>query len=85
MLWGAVYALAIGVNYGAFSITFAASLAGLGWREDLLRKGIRVRAVDFYRVNFPLIAVAMTVSCSVLLAEVYVSRSSSPFVGLERR
>lgn len=75
----------IGVNYEAFSIMFPASLAGLGWTQHLLRKGIKVRSTDSIRNNLPVITVAMVVGCSVLLAEVYISRANSPFVGLERR
>ena len=32
---GAVYALALGSNFGAFTLTFSASLAGLLWRQIL--------------------------------------------------
>ncbi|KAK8041697.1 hypothetical protein PG993_006220 [Apiospora rasikravindrae] len=38
--WGAVYSMAVGVNYGAFSSAFSASLAGLLWRDILANKGI---------------------------------------------
>lgn len=71
-LWGTVYAMAIGVNYGAFSLSFAASLAGLGWRQDLKDKRINVRGLEFARVNLPLIIVCMVISCSVLVGEVYI-------------
>jgi Na+/H+ antiporter NhaD/arsenite permease-like protein len=69
----------IGVNYGAFSLAFAASLAGFGWREDLARKGIKVHTLEFARVNLPLITVTMAVSCAVLVGEVYIMRSDAPF------
>jgi len=71
--------MAIGVNYGAFSAAFSASLAGLLWRDILARKHIRVRRLDFARVNLPIIAIAMTVGCAVLAGEVYVIRDNSPY------
>ncbi|KAF8309014.1 hypothetical protein DL93DRAFT_1795316 [Clavulina sp. PMI_390] len=70
-----IYALALGVNYGAFSLTFNASLAGLLWRSILARKGIHVRAVDFARYNNPLIWCSMIVGCAVLAAQVYVVKA----------
>jgi len=77
--WGAVYAMAIGVNFGAFSTAFSASLAGLLWRDILARKHIRVRSLDFARVNLPIIAIAMAVGLAVLVGEVYVMRDNSPY------
>lgn len=72
--WGAIYAMALGVNYGAFSISFAASLAGISWREDLARKNIFVGRGEFAHVNLPMISVAMAVGCAVLVGEVYITR-----------
>ncbi|KAH1331359.1 hypothetical protein KXV74_003051 [Aspergillus fumigatus] len=60
--WATVYSMAIGVNYGAFSTAFSASLAGLLWRDILARKHIRVRSLDFARVNLPIIAISMAVA-----------------------
>ncbi|PWN22103.1 hypothetical protein BCV69DRAFT_246454 [Microstroma glucosiphilum] len=40
----AIYALALGSNVGALGGTFAASLAGLLWRESLRQGGIQLRA-----------------------------------------
>jgi Na+/H+ antiporter NhaD/arsenite permease-like protein len=57
--------MAIGVNYGAFSTAFSASLAGLLWRDILYKKHIRVLGVEFARVNLPIIAIAMAVGCTV--------------------
>jgi Na+/H+ antiporter NhaD/arsenite permease-like protein len=74
--WATVYAMAIGVNYGAFSIAFSASLAGLLWRDILARKHIHVGRLEFARVNLPIIAVAMIVGCAVLAGEVYIVRDS---------
>jgi Na+/H+ antiporter NhaD/arsenite permease-like protein len=71
--------MALGVNYGAFSTSFSASLAGLLWRDILFRKHIRVRSLDFARVNLPIIAIAMIVGCTVLVAEVYIIRTNKPY------
>ncbi|KAF2122911.1 hypothetical protein BDV96DRAFT_608729 [Lophiotrema nucula] len=78
--WATIYSLALGVNYGAFSAAFSASLAGLLWRDILGRKHIKVRSLDFARVNLPIIAIAMVVGCSVLLGEVYIVRNTEPYV-----
>ncbi|KAI1116515.1 hypothetical protein F5Y14DRAFT_67744 [Nemania sp. NC0429] len=72
--WATIYAMALGVNYGAFSIAFSASLAGLLWRDILSRKHIRVRGLEFARVNLPIISVAMTIGLAVLAGEVYIFR-----------
>lgn len=71
--------MALGVNYGAFSTSFSASLAGLLWRDILMRKHIRVRSLDFARVNLPIIAIAMVVGCLTLLGEVYIIRKNVPY------
>lgn len=81
--WATVYSMAIGVNYGAFSTAFSASLAGLLWRDILARKHIRVRSLDFARVNLPIIAATMVVGLSVLIGEVYIVRDQTPYVGGE--
>ncbi|EPT02440.1 hypothetical protein FOMPIDRAFT_1029292 [Fomitopsis schrenkii] len=70
--YGAVYALAVGSNFGAFTLTFSASLAGLLWRRILQQKGIHVRGLEFLSVNLPIVCVAMLVGCVVLVGEVYV-------------
>ena len=77
--WATVYGMALGVNYGAYSTAFSASLAGLLWRDILARKHIRVRRLDFARVNLPIIAIAMAVGCAVLVGEVYIIRDNSPY------
>jgi len=66
--------MALGVNYGAFSTAFSASLAGLLWRDILARKHIRVRSLDFARVNLPIIAVSMSIGCAILIGEIYIIR-----------
>jgi len=78
-MWGTIYAMALGVNYGAFSVAFSASLAGLLWRDILAKKHIPVRAIDFARINLPIIAMAMAIGCVVLIGEVYVVRNNSPY------
>ncbi|KAH8650161.1 hypothetical protein BX600DRAFT_419087 [Xylariales sp. PMI_506] len=77
--WAAVYGMALGVNYGAFSIAFSASLAGLLWRDILARKHIHVRPLDFARVNLPIIAISMTVGCAVLAGEIYIVKKDTPY------
>ncbi|KAI2614958.1 hypothetical protein GGR54DRAFT_312213 [Hypoxylon sp. NC1633] len=78
-LWATIYSMALGVNYGAFSTAFSASLAGLLWRDILARKHIRVRRLDFARVNLPIITIAMVVGCCILLGEVYIIRPDTPY------
>lgn len=75
--WATVYSMAIGVNYGAFSIAFSGSLAGLLWRDILKRKHIVIRGLEFARVNLPIIAISMTVGCVVLIGEVYIMYSAT--------
>lgn len=77
--WATVYGMALGVNYGAFSTAFSASLAGLLWRDILARKHIRVGRLEFARVNLPIIAMAMSVGCAVLVGEIYIVRDDSPY------
>ncbi|KAI1636810.1 hypothetical protein F4809DRAFT_607259 [Biscogniauxia mediterranea] len=77
--WGAVYSMALGANYGAFSAAFSASLAGLLWRDILARKHIHVRGLEFFRVNLPIIIFSMIIGCSVLVGEVYIMRDESPY------
>ncbi|CAE6533341.1 unnamed protein product [Rhizoctonia solani] len=75
---GAIYALAISSNYGAFSTVFSASLAGLLWRDILRQKGIIVKRSEFAKLNLALIFVSMLVGCSVLIAQIYVKPPSEP-------
>jgi Na+/H+ antiporter NhaD/arsenite permease-like protein len=71
--------MALGVNYGAFSTAFSASLAGLLWRDILGRKHIHVRRLDFARVNLPIITIAMVVGCVTLIIQIFVVRTNKPF------
>ena len=68
---GAIYALALGSNYGAFTLSFSASLAGLLWRDILRQKGIHVRQMQFLRTNMPIVLVALVIGCATLLGEIY--------------
>ncbi|KAG5921502.1 hypothetical protein E4U42_005838 [Claviceps africana] len=77
--WATVYSMAIGVNYGAFSTAFSASLAGLLWRDILSRKHIHVSGLEFARVNLPIIAISMVVGLVVLTGQVYITRSDRPY------
>lgn len=79
--WATVYSMAIGVNYGAFSTAFSASLAGLLWRDILARKNIRVGSREFAWVNLPIIFFTMIVGCAVLVGEVYIVRHETPYKG----
>jgi Na+/H+ antiporter NhaD/arsenite permease-like protein len=76
--WATVYTMALGVNYGAFSTAFSASLAGLLWRDILAKKHIHVKRRDFATVNLPIIAIAMTVGCVVLIGEMWIMRDDTP-------
>lgn len=67
--YGSIYALALGSNYGAFTLTFSASLAGLLWRDILRRKGIHVRRQQFAVLNAGIFAVASVVSGGVLIGQ----------------
>ncbi|KAI9061439.1 hypothetical protein FKP32DRAFT_1613079 [Trametes sanguinea] len=69
---GAIYALAVGSNFGAPTLTFSASLAGLLWRQILLQKGIQVRNSQFLMVNLPISFAAMLTASVVLVGQVYV-------------
>jgi hypothetical protein len=70
--------MALGVNYGAFSAAFSASLAGLLWRDILASKQIIVRRRDFATVNLPIIAISMTVGCVVLIGVMWITRGETP-------
>ncbi|KAK0671893.1 putative arsenite efflux transporter ArsB-like protein [Cercophora samala] len=77
--YATIYSMALGVNYGAFSTAISASLAGLLWRDILAKKHIHVSRLDFARVNLPIIAIAMSVGCAVLIGEIYIIRHDRPF------
>ena len=79
--WATIYSLTIGLNFGAFSTCFSASLAGLLWRDILKRKKIIVKELDFAKVNLSIIAFTMVVACTVLVGEVYITRKEAPYHG----
>ncbi|KAK2001503.1 arsenite efflux transporter [Colletotrichum falcatum] len=78
--WGAVYSMALGVNFGAFGSVFCASLAGLLWRDILASKGVIVRRIEFLYVNAPIIGIATAIGCTVLAGEIYIMRKDEPYV-----
>lgn len=71
ILLGAVYSVAMGSNIGAFSYTFAGSLAGLLWRGLLADKGVEVSQWKFARVNFLPLLMQITVASAIVLGELY--------------
>ncbi|CAF9932207.1 MAG: hypothetical protein GOMPHAMPRED_006516 [Gomphillus americanus] len=71
ILLAAIYAVAMGSNLGAFSYTFAGSLAGLLWKGLLADKGIHISQLKFAVVNvFPLL-VQTTIACAIIYGELY--------------
>ncbi|KAH0835302.1 hypothetical protein AYO21_01526 [Fonsecaea monophora] len=71
VLPAAIYSVAMGSNIGAFSYTFAGSLAGLLWRGLLAHKGVRVSQWKFARVNMLPLLMQIVVSSAIVLGEVY--------------
>ncbi|WWD15676.1 hypothetical protein CI109_100098 [Kwoniella shandongensis] len=71
-LYGAVFSLAVGSNFGAYSFVFSASLAGLLWRNILAQKGLFLTMRDFMRWNTIPMVVTMIVGCLVVAGEVCV-------------
>ncbi|KIY02572.1 uncharacterized protein Z520_01037 [Fonsecaea multimorphosa CBS 102226] len=71
VLPAAIYSVAMGSNIGAFSYTFAGSLAGLLWRGLLANKGVRVSQWKFARVNMVPLLMQIVVSSAIVLGEVY--------------
>ncbi len=74
VLLGAVYSVALGSNLGAFSFTFAGSLAGLLWR-GLLRDSkvgrVEVSQWRFAKVNALPLVVQTGVACAIIWGELY--------------
>ena len=67
----AVYATAMGSNLGAFSYTFAGSLAGLLWKGLLADKDIHVSQLKFAMVNMLPLLVQTTVACAIIYGQLY--------------
>ena len=70
--YASVYGLAIGSNYGAFTLTFSASLAGMLWRDILRQKGIHVRGWQFAGLNVGTFLVSSVASGAVLIGQTLV-------------
>ncbi|KAE8200379.1 hypothetical protein CF336_g727 [Tilletia laevis] len=66
----ALYSIALGSNIGALGGTFAASLAGLLWREGLRQGGIKVTTGQFALWCAVVIVPATAAGVGILLAEV---------------
>jgi Na+/H+ antiporter NhaD/arsenite permease-like protein len=71
ILPAAIYSVAMGSNIGAFSYTFAGSLAGLLWRGLLADKGVVVSQWRFATVNLGPLLMQIVVSSAIVLGEVY--------------
>ena len=74
VLLGAIYAVAMGSNLGAFSFTFAGSLAGLLWRgllRDSKTGSIEISQWRFARINFVPLIMQTAVACGIILGELY--------------
>jgi Na+/H+ antiporter NhaD/arsenite permease-like protein len=71
ILDAAVYSVAMGSNIGAFSYTFAGSLAGLLWRGLLADKGVVVSQWKFAKINALPLLMQIVVSGAIVLGEVY--------------
>ncbi|QDS74268.1 hypothetical protein FKW77_003260 [Venturia effusa] len=71
ILLGAIYAVALGSNLGAFSYTFAGSLAGLLWRDLLGDKGVKISQAQFALVNLVPLIMQTGVGCAIILGQLY--------------
>jgi Na+/H+ antiporter NhaD/arsenite permease-like protein len=71
ILLGAIYAVALGSNLGAFSYTFAGSLAGLLWRDLLGDKGVKISQTQFALVNLVPLIMQTGVGCAIILGQLY--------------
>lgn len=71
IMLGALYAVAMGSNIGAFSYTFCGSLAGLLWRGLLSDKGIEISQLKFATVNLLPLLLQTTTAMAVIYGELY--------------
>ncbi|KAJ9658905.1 hypothetical protein H2198_003475 [Neophaeococcomyces mojaviensis] len=71
VMLAAIYATAMGSNLGAFSYTFAGSLAGLLWRGLLADKGVHISQFRFAAVNFLPLVVQTTVACAIIYGQLF--------------
>ncbi|ODO03470.1 hypothetical protein L198_02317 [Cryptococcus wingfieldii CBS 7118] len=83
-IYAAILTLAVGSNFGAYSIVFSASLAGLLWRGILRQKGIHVTVTQFMRWNTLAVLITMAVGCLIVAIETrFPQRQMAPY--LEQR
>ncbi|KGB80294.1 hypothetical protein I307_05781 [Cryptococcus deuterogattii 99/473] len=75
-LYSAVFTLAVGSNFGAYSFVFSASLAGLLWRNILSQKGITVTLRQFIKWNTSAVIATMLIGCLIVAGEVCVMYKS---------
>ncbi|RMZ75942.1 hypothetical protein DV738_g5240, partial [Chaetothyriales sp. CBS 135597] len=68
---GAIYSVAMGSNIGAFSYTFAGSLAGLLWQSLLADKAIHISQLNFALVNAIPLLMQIVVASAIVLGELY--------------
>ncbi|RMD39870.1 hypothetical protein DV735_g5264, partial [Chaetothyriales sp. CBS 134920] len=68
---GAIYSVAMGSNIGAFSYTFAGSLAGLLWQSLLADKAIQISQLKFALVNAIPLLMQIVVASAIVLGELY--------------
>jgi Na+/H+ antiporter NhaD/arsenite permease-like protein len=71
ILKAAIYAVALGSNLGAFSVTFTGSLAGLLWKGLLKQKGIIVTPWQFAIFNLVPVVLTTTLACAIILGEIH--------------
>jgi Na+/H+ antiporter NhaD/arsenite permease-like protein len=74
VLLGAIYAVAMGSNLGAFSFTFAGSLAGLLWRAllyDSAAGRIEISQLKFARINLLPLLMQTSVACAIIWGQLY--------------
>lgn len=71
IMLAAIYAVALGSNLGAFSYTFAGSLAGLLWKGLLAEKGVHISQLKFALVNALPLLVQMTVACAIIYGQLF--------------
>ncbi|KAE9986613.1 hypothetical protein EG328_005222 [Venturia inaequalis] len=82
ILLGAIYAVALGSNLGAFSYTFAGSLAGLLWRDLLGDKGVKISQAQFAFVNLAPLIMQTGVGCAIILGQL--TRVQTRTIGNQR-
>ena len=72
---GSIYALALGANFGGYSLAFSASLAGLLWKNILKNNPINPMHISlrtFAKQNLPCLATSIAVAGIALLIELII-------------